>query len=169
MSFSRIATLATTLAVAVTVAPQVRAGADTEPVIVVPGRPGIPVIINGVDATGAVVEGDWGLARSQIGLTIIRPRPLLQWNPVPGPIWARPAGRFFPATGHAPRLGRLEVIPPADRPKPPPAESFLRGWQTQSAPLPPSDYPASQGPMVGPMRYGGQHGLRPYGAPLPLR
>ena len=32
--------------------------------IVIPGRPGVPVIINGVDASYAVVEGDWGLARA---------------------------------------------------------------------------------------------------------
>ena len=31
--------------------------------IVIPGRPGVPVIINGIDASYAVVEGDWGLAK----------------------------------------------------------------------------------------------------------
>ena len=31
--------------------------------IVIPGRPGVPVIINGVDASYAVVEGDWGLEK----------------------------------------------------------------------------------------------------------
>ncbi len=31
--------------------------------IVIPGRPGVPIIINGVDASYAVVEGDWGLAK----------------------------------------------------------------------------------------------------------
>ena len=31
--------------------------------IVIPGRPGVPIIINGVDASYAVVEGDWGLGR----------------------------------------------------------------------------------------------------------
>src|SRR5258708_21580063 len=35
--------------------------ADSGPVIVIPGRQGMPVIINGVDVTGAVIEGDWGL------------------------------------------------------------------------------------------------------------
>jgi hypothetical protein len=29
--------------------------------IVIPGKPGVPIIINGVDASYAVVEGDWGL------------------------------------------------------------------------------------------------------------
>ena len=31
--------------------------------IVIPGRPGVPVIINGVDASYAVVEGEWGLGQ----------------------------------------------------------------------------------------------------------
>ena len=31
--------------------------------IVIPGRPGVPIIINGVDASYAVVEGDWGLGK----------------------------------------------------------------------------------------------------------
>src|SRR5436305_12062902 len=35
--------------------------ADSGPVIVLPGRHGLPVLMNGVDVTGAVVEGDWGL------------------------------------------------------------------------------------------------------------
>ena len=39
-----------------------RAGSSS-PVIVIPGRPGVPIIINGVDASYAVVEGDWGLAK----------------------------------------------------------------------------------------------------------
>ena len=39
------------------------ARADSGPVIVIPSRPGVPVVINGRDASYAVVEGDWGLAR----------------------------------------------------------------------------------------------------------
>jgi hypothetical protein len=39
--------------------------AQTGPVIVIPGRPGVPVMINGVDASYAVVEGDWGLGKGQ--------------------------------------------------------------------------------------------------------
>ena len=31
--------------------------------IVIPGRPGVPIIISGVDASYAVVEGDWGLGK----------------------------------------------------------------------------------------------------------
>src|SRR3974377_2461243 len=83
-----------------------RAGADSAPVIVVPGRPGIPIMINGRDATGAVVEGDWGLAREQIGVTVIRPPPIGRlstrdpacWNGLCG----SPAARYFPGTGRPP-------------------------------------------------------------------
>ena len=39
------------------------ARADNGPVIVIPSRPGVPVVINGRDASYAVVEGDWGLSR----------------------------------------------------------------------------------------------------------
>jgi hypothetical protein len=117
------------------------AGADTEPVIVVPGRPGVPVIINGQDVSGAVIEGDWGLARPQIGLTIIRRR-IYPGRRIAGPAPFAPAGRFFPSTGKPPRVGRLEVLPPADRPLPPPAQSFERTWEVGSAPLPPTSGPS---------------------------
>ena len=33
--------------------------------IVIPGRPGVPIIINGIDASYAVVEGEWGLGRGE--------------------------------------------------------------------------------------------------------
>jgi hypothetical protein len=39
------------------------ARADHAPVLVIPGKPGIPVVINGYDASYTVVEGDWGLSR----------------------------------------------------------------------------------------------------------
>ena len=39
------------------------AHAQTGPVIAIPGKAGVPVIINGVIADGAVIWGDWGLAR----------------------------------------------------------------------------------------------------------
>jgi hypothetical protein len=52
------------LALALSVATTVTALADTGPLIVIPGKPGVPVIINGRDASYAVVEGEWGLARN---------------------------------------------------------------------------------------------------------
>ena len=49
--------------------------------IVIPGRPGVPVIINGVDASYAVVEGEWGLGQgNQVQPTIYGGRYI---DPVP--------------------------------------------------------------------------------------
>jgi hypothetical protein len=144
------------------------AGADTEPVIVVPGRPGVPIMINGQDVRGAVIEGEWGLARGHTGITIIRPRPLIApwWYPGRGPVahvsHVRPSGGFFPGTGRPPRLGRHEVIPPADRPLPPKAESYQRSWKSESQQLPanlePPPYPVPG--MGGVEAWGRQHGPR---------
>ena len=39
------------------------AASETGPVIVIPGHPGVPVIVNGRDVSYAVIEGDWGLDR----------------------------------------------------------------------------------------------------------
>ena len=104
--------------------------------IVVPGRPGVPIIINGVDASWAVVEGDWGLAKNvHIQPTVYGGRPV-----EPGP----PVGRYYPSAGHMPGYGRLEIQPPANRKPPPGAQSFHQSWSVQSAPLPPqSDVPAN--------------------------
>ena len=32
--------------------------------IVVPYRPGVPIIINGIDASYTVIEGEWGLGKN---------------------------------------------------------------------------------------------------------
>ncbi len=75
------------------------ARAQTGPVIVVPGKPGVPVIINGVIADGAIVYGDWGLAKpNNAGITIVDPIG-----------YAAPSDSrgYYPATGYAPRVGRL--------------------------------------------------------------
>ena len=53
------------LALAMLIGTASAAWADSSPVLVIPGRPGVPIIINGVDASYAVVEGDWGLAKAQ--------------------------------------------------------------------------------------------------------
>jgi len=69
--------------------------------IVIPGRPGVPVIINGVDASYAVVEGDWGLAkRIHVQPTIYGGRYI---DPVPN------VGHYYPSAGHLPGYGRLEI------------------------------------------------------------
>jgi hypothetical protein len=94
--------------------------------VVIPGRPDVPIIINGVDASYAVVEGDWGLGKGVhvqptiYGGRYIDPRPHV--------------GRYFPSLGEKPGYGRLEVQPPANRKLPQPAESYHQSWSAQSAP-----------------------------------
>ena len=127
------------------------AGADMEPVIVIPGRPDVPVMMYGQDVRGAVIVGDWGLAQEGVGITIIRPG---LGSPVPGPplpaYYGPLVGPFFPGTGRKPRVGRHEVIPPANRPLPPRAESFQRGWWTESPNLPANiEQPQYPMPLVG--------------------
>ena len=99
---------------------------DTGPVIVIPGRPGVPIIINGIDASYAVVEGDWGLGKgvhvqpTVYGGRIVDPRPN--------------AAHYYPSAGHMPGYGRLEIEPPANRKLPQPAESYHQSWSAQSTP-----------------------------------
>jgi hypothetical protein len=104
--------------------------AGDAPAIVIPGRAGVPVIINGGDASFCVVEGDWGLARPGMPVTVVACPPQ---RPIPS--YELP---YFPAQGHRPGYGRLEVKPPPDRELPKPAESYHRQWESQSAPVPPS-------------------------------
>ena len=94
--------------------------------IVIPGRAGVPVIINGVDASYAVVEGDWGLAKGvHVQPTVYGGRYV---DVVPN------VGHYYPSLGHQPGYGRLEIEPPANRRLPQPAESFHQSWSAQSAP-----------------------------------
>ena len=94
--------------------------------IVIPGRAGVPIIINGVDASFAVVEGDWGLARGiHVQPTVYGGRYV---DVVPN------VGHYYPSLGHQPGYGRLEIEPPANRRLPQPAESFHQSWSAQSAP-----------------------------------
>src|ERR1700724_1187244 len=96
--------------------------------IVIPGHPGVPIIINGVDASYAVVEGEWGLAKSeQVQPTVYGGRYV---DPVPN------VGHYYPSLGHSPGYGRLEIEPPANRALPPPAESYYQSWSSQSTPQP---------------------------------
>ena len=106
----------------------VPARGDHLPVLVVPGRADVPVIIDGIDASWGVVEGEWGLYRpGAVPPTVI---------PAPSALQAPRGGGYFPSAGHAPRAGRLEIQPPANRILPPPAESFHRSWGAASDPLP---------------------------------
>jgi hypothetical protein len=139
------------------------AHADHAPAIVVPGKRGIPVIINGHDASGAVVIGDWGLYRpGHMAPVVIYRQPLAmprhyypsyavrrtyvvrkavsrrrhaRVSVVPRKVVARPGFvHFFPGGTSPPKLGRVEGDGPFE--KPPPAESFSRSWSTHSAPTP---------------------------------
>jgi len=106
------------------------AQAGEAPSIVIPSRPGVPVIINGGDASYCVVEGDVGLARPGQRVTVVACPPQ---HPIPSY-----EGSYFPAFGRRPGYGRLEVEPPPDRELPKPAESYYRQWDSQSAPVPAS-------------------------------
>jgi hypothetical protein len=149
------------------------ARADHQPVIAIPGKPGVPVIINHQNATGAVVIGDWGLYRpGHVTPTIIhRPPPPIVWpccEPAVRPICCkrvlrrkplvrrktvlRPKKRhFFPGSTSPPKLGRLESDTPA-WPPPTPAESFTRSWSAGStiAPATISRPPVMVAPAIEP-------------------
>ena len=76
----------------------------------------MPIIINGVDASWAVVESDWGLAKN------VHVQPTVYGGRLvdPGPN----VGHYYPSAGHVPGYGRLEIQPPANRKLPQPAESY---------------------------------------------
>lgn len=111
------------------------AWAQREPQIVIPGRPDVPVIINGIDASWGVVEGEFGLDRPGWMAPTVVYRPLLL--AVPGP---ENLPGYFPHNGRRPGYGRLEVIPPRGAPKPPPAPAYYRSWSNSSAPGPVTEY-----------------------------
>jgi hypothetical protein len=114
------------LALAILIGTSAAALADSGPVLVIPGRPGVPIIINGVDASYAVVEGDWGLgSRVRVTPTVYGGRYV---DPTPN------VGHYYPSDGRLPGYGRLEIEPPANRKLPQPAESYHQSWSAQSTP-----------------------------------
>jgi hypothetical protein len=118
--------------------PATVARAQTGPVIAIPGKPGVPVIINGVIADGAVVYGDWGLARPGHGELVIEG----PWG------FAAPFDQrgYYPATGYAPRYGRYEIESKRRGPRP---TSFYRDWSIESDPrLRATEYPPFDPPSV---------------------
>jgi hypothetical protein len=140
------------LLLAVTTSPAL---AQREPEIVIPGKAGVPVIINGVDASWSVVEGEFGLDRPGAMAPVIIFRPALLAT-VP---YTEPG--YFPKTGKKPGYGRLEREPPPGYTPPPPAPTYYRSWSSQSAPGPVTDYPQYPMPpvfvqpnIVGPYRGG---------------
>jgi hypothetical protein len=127
--------------------------------------------VNGIDASWSVIEGDYGLDRP-IGMTpTVIYRPFAVVAPYSGPGVSAHGRRtygpaYFPSTGERPGYGRLEVVPPADRPLPPPAPSFFQSWSSQSAPGPVTVYPPFAAPPIiwnGGTRH--RAGPRPGGAP----
>ena len=120
--------------------------AQREPVIVVPGRAGVPVMLWGQDVSGAVIYGEFGLDRpgQGAGLTIIPPiGPYYRGIPPESPS----ANGYYPGTGRAPRVGRDEVLPP-DQGPPKPAQSFNRSWTSESPQLPANVEPPFDPPPV---------------------
>jgi hypothetical protein len=96
--------------------------------VVIPGRPGVPVVIDGIDASYAVVEGDWGLGQGEhVQPRVYGGRPI---DPAPR------VGHYYPTSGRLPGYGRLEIEPPANRALPKAAESFQQSWSAQSSPQP---------------------------------
>ena len=129
----------TALALLIGATPAAYAGEGFDRVI--PGRPGVPVIINGIDASYAVVEGNFGLGKGiHVEPTIYGGRRV---DPVPN------VGHYYPTLGQTPGYGRSEIEPPANRSLPQPSESYHRSWSSQSAPLPPtSDVPGNPPPII---------------------
>ncbi len=135
--------------------------------IVVPYRPGVPIVINGIDASYAAIEGEWGLGRNeQVQPTIYGGRYIHDGrnvDPTPG------VGHYYPSAGHMPGYGRLEVEPPANRKLPQPAESYHQSWGAHSAPLPAQSDPPVNPPAViyAPQFNDNQPGPGPHPGPGP--
>jgi len=110
-------------------------------IIVIPGRPDVPIFENGVDVSWSVVEGEYGLDRPNIvnPVVIYRMPPVVV--PYPGRAALGPA--YFPRDGMTPGYGRLEIVPPPNRPLPRPAQSYSRSWRMESAPTP-ADLPSNK-------------------------
>jgi hypothetical protein len=82
----------------------------------------VPIIINGVDASYSVVEGDWGLGKGiHVQPTVYGGRPVIE----------PPVGHYYPSFGRDPGYGRLEIEPAG---KPRPAESYHQSWSAHSLP-----------------------------------
>src|SRR3569623_3340402 len=95
------------VSLAVLIGSTVLALADSGGVIAVPGKPGVPVMINGRDATYAMVEGDRGLSRG----VHVQPTVYGGWDYYE----ATPVSHDYPSLGRSPGYGRLEIHPSANR------------------------------------------------------
>jgi hypothetical protein len=109
--------------------------------IVIPYRRGVPIIINGIDASYTVIEGEWGLGKNDHVQPTIYGGRYIDSEPN--------VGHYYPSLGHMPGYGRLEIEPPANRRLPKPAESYHQSWSARSMPLPAqSDPPVDAPPIV---------------------
>ena len=94
--------LCAALLLAVTASPAL---AQREPEIVIPGKPGVPVIINGIDASYGIVEGEFGLDRPGLVAPTVVYRPLLTAYPAGCRAWLLPQGQqasgLWPARNHS--------------------------------------------------------------------
>jgi hypothetical protein len=115
--------------------------AQRGPVIVIPGKAGVPVYINGIDASWATVEGEFGLDHPGSVPTAVIYRPVVVTAP-PKP------KDYYPESGKRPGYGRLEIVPPADRVLPAPAPTYYRSWTSGSAQGSVTEYPPYAPPAV---------------------
>ncbi len=126
--------------------------AQRAPEIVIPGKAGVPVYINGIDASWGVVEGDFGLDRP--GMVT----PTVIYRPVTTVALPMEAPSYHPETGKRPGYGRFEIVPPANRPLPPPAPTYYRSWSSGSASGPVTEYAPYYGPAA--VSFGNSNGQR---------
>lgn len=91
---------------------------------VIPGRPGVPVLMNGIDISYAIVEGDFGLGKGVHNQPTVFGGRVIDLEPN--------VGHYYPSAGLTPGYGRMEIEPPANRKLPQPAESFHQSWSAQS-------------------------------------
>jgi hypothetical protein len=144
-----------------------------QPVIVIPGRPDVPIFENGVDISWSVVEGEFGLDRPGL----VTPTVIYRPPPVIVPYYGAAANEpgYYPRSDRQPGYGRLEIVPGPNRPLPPPAQSYRRSWSSTSAPTPadlPSPYPPTVidpiiSPVIGPSFNGPPRNHRPWASGRP--
>src|SRR5215813_14348493 len=106
--------------------------------LVIPGRPGVPILLYGVDISYAVVEGGFGLGKGVQNQPTVFGGRYVDIEPN--------VGHYYPSMGLRPGYGRLEIEPPANRKLPRPAASYHQSWSAQSAPQP--AHPAAGGPAL---------------------
>ena len=133
--------------------------------IVLPSRPGVPIIVNGIDISYAVLEGDFGLGKGVNNQPTIYGGRLAEPEPN--------VGHYYPSLGLKPAYGRLEIEPPANRKLPQPGPSYHQSWSAQSAPTPatsPSiqpEIPFYPPPVIMAPRQGDDHMQPDFSGPPP--